>query len=737
MKKLLLVFLLLLAIRYLAAQSEERPKIGLVLSGGSAHGLAHIGVIKYLEDQGIPIDYVTGTSMGAIIGGLYAMGWSGSDIESFTKTIDWDVIIANALPLDDVAPSEKMLYNKFALNFSVDGGEIKLPEGFFNSLKLDLLMSRLYSGAYDINSFDSLPRPFRCAAVDIETGRVKIFSDGFLGNAIRASMAIPSVFTPKIIDSTVYVDGGLIRNFPAEENKKMGADILIGVYVGGKLESREKLKSLLDILGQSAFMMGILDSENQKHYLDVLIEPDVKDYPSFGFDAADEFIFKGYEAAMKEKSLLDSIKTLVKEYPLKKIKKISNPDFVEISKVDFIEEDADARQLSIFKFGALKTRPYKLKEIDEALTRIYGTQYFDKINYTWNKDATKKKLLVNSSVRDGGKLFANFNYMPTTGVSSILHAEARNQVSGLSVLSATLRISENWAFRTSYNYRLGKRKDFLLLSELKMERFDMYSYSGEINRQNYTATNFSSFVGVAQEPNNDFWAGLKTGLTNQHISPKNQNASGLMSYGRLNFFGHFFTEYNTLNDPAVPDRGWYFGTYLTYNHYLSRRLNSGIEINEAVPSEEDYWLASVSLQRIQTIFPKLVFKGNIQSGYKSSTSFLDNFRIGGLEERQHLSISLLGFHTDQFHFSNYVNVGAEARFEIFKDVYGSIRGDYFEGKRTFNYITDLNPDDELSFWSFGVLGTAITPLGPVKLAYGYNTATKSWQSNFVLGYHFF
>lgn len=737
MKKYPLFAIFLLIVSLLFGQSIERPKIGLVLSGGSAHGLSHIGVIKYLENQGIPVDYVTGTSMGAIVGALFAMGWSADDIENFTNTLDWDLIISNALPLNEVAPSEKNTYDRFALNFTVDKDEIKLPQGFYNSLRLDLLMSGLYSGAYEISDFDSLPRPFRCAAVDIETGKVKIFSKGYLGNAVRASMAIPSVFTPMIIDSTIYVDGGLIRNFPVEENKNMGADILIGVYVGGKLEGRDKLKSLLDILGQSAFMMGVLDSEKQKQLLDVLIEPDVKGYPAFAFDLSDELIFKGYEAAMQHKDKIDSIKNLLAPYEIAKVRKIKTPDEIELASIEFEEVDHATRELSTFKFGTLKLRPYKMKELEEAIVRIYGTQYFDKISYSWDRNELKKKLLIKSTERKGGKLFANFNYMPTTGVSSILHAELRNSLGKLSVLSTTLRISENWGFNSEYNYRLGKRKDFIMLSQLKMDKFDMFSYQSESLRKTYSSTNFSSSIGVAQEPNNDFWIGIKGGLANNFIKPKNQNDTGLASYGRLNLFGHFFTEYNTVNDPAVPNGGWIFSTYITYNKYLNNNIDGGAGIEEFIASEHDYWLVALKLQHIQKLNERMILSAQVQSGYKSETSFLDNFRLGGLEERGYHSIDLLGMHTDQLHFDKYLDLGGEMRITLMKNIYGAIKVDYVKGERAFQFTSDTNVGNTESFWSYGLVGTAITPLGPVKLAFGHNTVTDAWNANFTLGYTFF
>lgn len=378
-----------------------------------------------------------------------------------------------------------------------------------------------------------------------------------------------------------------------------------------------------------------------------------------------------------------------------------------------------------------------MKELEEAIVRIYGTQYFDKISYSWDRNELKKKLLIKSSERKGGKLFANFNYMPTTGVSSILHAELRNSLGKLSVLSTTLRISENWGFNSEYNYRLGKRKDFIMLSQLKMDKFDMFSYQSESLRKTYSSTNFSSSIGVAQEPNNDFWIGIKGGLANNLIKPKNQNDTGLASYGRLNLFGHFFTEYNTVNDPAVPNGGWIFSTYITYNKYLNNNIDGGTGIEEFISSERSYWLVALKLQHIQKLNERMILSAQVQSGYKSETSFLDNFRLGGLEERRYHSIELLGMHTDQLHFDKYLDLGGEMRITLMKNIYGAIKVDYVKGERAFQFTSDTNVGNTESFWSYGLVGTAITPLGPLKLAFGHNTVTDAWNANFTLGYTFF
>ena len=256
----------------LASQSSDtKPKIGLALSGGSAHGFAHVGVIKYLEELGIEIDYVIGTSMGSVIGGLFAMGYNAAEITKTAGELDWDQLMSNRVPLDEIAPIEKPFHDRIPISALWKNSSFRLPRGFIRGQKLDLVVSKVYSAAYHIEDFDDFQIPFRCVAIDIEDGSIDVLDKGYVGNAIRASMAIPTVFPPKEVDGRLYVDGGLLRNFPVQEAIDLGADIVIGVYVGSEKATRDELYSMFDILKQSASMANLLDAEVQKKLTDVCL----------------------------------------------------------------------------------------------------------------------------------------------------------------------------------------------------------------------------------------------------------------------------------------------------------------------------------------------------------------------------------------------------------------------------------------------------------------------------------
>jgi len=371
-------------------QTTQRPKIGLVLSGGAAKGFAHIGVIKYLHEIGIHADYITGTSMGSIVGGLHAMGYNAKKMGQVAGSQDWSSLLSGYIPLKDVAPLEKQFHQKFPFFISYENGDMTLPKGVINSQKLDLLLSAMFSPAYHINDFDELNIPFRCVAVDIENGDIKVFKEGSLSRSIRASMAIPMVFTPEEIDNHLYVDGGLIRNFPVQEVIDMGADIIIGVFVGAELESKDQLKSMFDIFSQSTFMMSSLDSKAQAKLVDIYITPDVKDVPSFGFDQHRHIIEQGYQAAKANHSALKELADVLSEYEEpKRLKHLPIPEYLSMRKLELPETEKPFDDLALFKFGKYRRGGLSLDRLDEGITRIAGTNLYDKVSYSFNSRRDK------------------------------------------------------------------------------------------------------------------------------------------------------------------------------------------------------------------------------------------------------------------------------------------------------------------------------------------------------------
>ena len=251
--------------------AQTRPKIGVALSGGGAKGLAHIGILKAIDSAGLNVDYVTGTSMGGILGALYACGYSADTIEKMARKIDWDLLLTNAASLRSLSMDEKDEYDKYAVELPWVNDGFRLPSGVLESEELWLKFSEFYFPVYNIKDFSKLPRGFKCIATDVSTGEAVVMDSGEIVSAVRSSMAIPSVFTAVNYNGRKFVDGGVVRNFPVRDAKDMGADIVVGSNVAGGLLSKEKINNVFQVLLQIAFFREDEDAIKEKKLCDIYV----------------------------------------------------------------------------------------------------------------------------------------------------------------------------------------------------------------------------------------------------------------------------------------------------------------------------------------------------------------------------------------------------------------------------------------------------------------------------------
>ena len=302
---LLLTMLFVCGIQSTSAHPEQqRKKVGLVLSGGGAKGMAHIGAIKVIEEVGIPIDYVVGTSMGSIIGGLYAIGYTPEQLDSMVRKQDWTFLLSDRILRTDKNMGEREVDEKYLISVPFNKKSIQeVTGGLIKGQNIDNLFSELTLGYHDSLSFNKLPIPFACVAENLVKGQEYVFHDGVLSTAMRASMAIPGVFTPVRLDSMVLVDGGVVNNYPVNVAKQMGADIIIGVDVQSELKPANELDNAGTILGQLIDLMGQDNYLKNLKQTDVLIKVNVKGYSaaSFSRTAVDSLIHRGLQAAEGKK----------------------------------------------------------------------------------------------------------------------------------------------------------------------------------------------------------------------------------------------------------------------------------------------------------------------------------------------------------------------------------------------------------------------------------------------------
>src|SRR5256712_10025455 len=272
-------------------------RVGVALSGGAARGLAHIGVLKVLEEAGVAVDVITGTSMGRVVGGLYAVGYTAAQLDTIVRTEDWYRLLTDPVDRRDLAVDRKFTEDHYLVTLPIHRGGIKLPKSVVAGQRISQLLTRLTWSAHGVRDFRALPIPFAAVATDLETSKAVVLDHGFLPDAIRASMAIPSVFSPVELADTAVIDGGVVRNLPAQDARALGADVLICSDVTDPLEPRDSIVSLVDVLVQSVSFRVWDSAAEQRSKCAVLILPDVRGFSTFGFARASDVIARGEVAA--------------------------------------------------------------------------------------------------------------------------------------------------------------------------------------------------------------------------------------------------------------------------------------------------------------------------------------------------------------------------------------------------------------------------------------------------------
>ncbi len=382
----------------------KRPKIGLVLSGGGAKGFAHIGVLKVLEQAGVKIDYIGGTSMGAVVGGLYATGYNANQIDSIFKTTNFDKLLQDFIPRSSKNFYEKRNDELYAVVLPFNKFKIGIPEALSKGLYNYNLLSSITRDVRHVRDFNKLKTPFLCIATNIENGDEVILNKGTLAQNMIASSAFPSLFSPVEMDGKLLIDGGVANNYPIEAVRKMGADIIIGVDVQDGLLDRKDLKEATKILGQISALQTI---EKMKHKIkdtDIYIKPDIKDYGIISFDKGQEIIRKGEEAAFAVYEQLKNIGN--KEgYEKNNLKVSSDSLLIKCININSLNNYTQSYIKGKLPFNEGSKISYE--DLRKGIDNLNATQNFSVINYSLEENNSMDDLQLNL-VENTNRTFLKF-----------------------------------------------------------------------------------------------------------------------------------------------------------------------------------------------------------------------------------------------------------------------------------------------------------------------------------------
>lgn len=517
---ILAILLFSLSQEYLSANPtsstapEDSLRVGLVLSGGGAKGIAHIGVLKKLEEAGVRIDYITGTSMGSVIGGLYSIGYTSDQLIELAKSRNWEELFTEKPSRRYISNYERLFDDRTIVSFPIRERSLDLPVGIIKGQNIYTFLSRYTWPAHGTKNFSDFPIPFATVATEIETGNAKIFRSGYLPDAIRASISIPSLMRPHTVNDTTYIDGGLSNNLPVDEAINMGADYIISVNVASPLMPKDSLKAFTDVLNQVVSYRINEKIETQIEKSDLYIRPEKTDaFDIIDFDRVDELIQIGYDEATLHSGKLKSIAEAQQTAP-KNRKGIGNYGALPFNRViingnNLVSDEFILSELEIEE-GFQLTPDF----IDDKISQLYSTQLFDLITYRIQPDESYYyNLHINVEENTSDIFKVGIRYETQTEASILLASQFRNFLFDNSEFRMDLRLgNEIRAMADLLRYgglgsRLGIRSSLLYESEnvdqfTDGERSASFNFNHlrmELSIGNYLSSNNLFSIGVRRD----------------------------------------------------------------------------------------------------------------------------------------------------------------------------------------------------------------------------------------------
>ena len=376
----------------LCPETLKRPCVGLVLGGGGARGTAHIGVIRALEQQGMPVDVVVGTSIGSFVGALYASGRTADEIETLFLQTDWNAGYIDNVSRGDAPNRRKRQMDAFPIQLGLgfDGHSVKLPQGFLQGQGMKSLIDTLLGSHVVFESFDDLPIPFRAVAANIETGEEVVLADGDLNTALQISMSLPGILRPIEYNGQLLVDGGIVNNLPISVAKSMGADIVIAVDIGSPSQTREELTSSLDILRQLTSFLTVGNVEAQKRLLtdkDIYLRPELGDITLFSFDKTREGAQAGYREAIAQFTKHPSVQAVASadSKPSESEQFLRADQGIPIAQIQLQNNSRLGDDYILDRLGLSEGAYYSPENIQAAIKRLYGQGTLTRVTTNFDK----------------------------------------------------------------------------------------------------------------------------------------------------------------------------------------------------------------------------------------------------------------------------------------------------------------------------------------------------------------
>ncbi len=740
------VFCLLIGSGMFGQEAEQQgPKVGLVLSGGGAKGLAHIGALKKLEEAGVRIDYIGGTSMGAIIGSLYAAGYTARELDSIFHRTDFDALIRDEVPRHAKTFYERDDSEKYALTLPFDDFKLSFPSGISKGQNVYNLLSQLMLHVNDVSDFDQLPIPFFCIATDVETGKEVILDSGYLPRAVTASGALPSLFSPVTIQDTILIDGGVVNNYPVAEVKAKGADIIIGVDVQDTLRTRKMLKSALDVMVQISNYRTIDEMVGKRAQTDIYINPAIDDFNVVSFDEGRKIVQAGEDAVEPWEEQLKAIADQQQQPVAPAINKNVQESYF-IKSVGITGNEYYTRSYILGKLKLRQNTMVSRKEFRDGVNNLSATGNFDVIDYLFIPDPDQdgeyrlefhvKESNARNLIRFG------VHYDDLFKSAALLNFTRKRLLTNNDVLSLDIGLGDN--LRYDLNYYIDKGyywslginssyntfdqdvdRDFIteahlvssdeVINELELEYRD---FNNQLFMQTVFARTFMLRIGGEYK-----WLRYlsETIGVDEDLQPRTifEDSHYVSVFGQM--------KYDTYDNKFYPSRGLYFeGDFHWY--LVGEGTNKEFEPFSIAKAQIGY--AFEPLDKFSVL---LSTEGGFKLGDRGTQSL--DFFVGGYGFKPlNNIIGLYGYEPLSLRGDTYLKALITLDYEFIKNNHilasGNIANVGDQLFETGNWI------DEIDYTGYALGYGLETIFGPVEVKYSYSPEFKSDEWLVMLGFSF-
>ncbi len=731
-KGLVFVFLFFTFLSSFSQDTIKRPKIGLVLSGGGAKGFAHIGVLKVIEQAGVKIDYIGGTSMGAVVGGLYAIGYSATQIDSIFKVTNFDELIKDFIPRSSKNFYEKRNDELYAFALPFNKFKIGIPEALSKGMYNYNVLSSITRSVRHERDFMQFKIPFLCVGTNIETGEEVILNKGNLAHAMIASSAFPSLFSPVEFDGKLLVDGGVSDNYPIEAVRKMGADIIIGVDVQDGLLDRSELKEATKILGQINALQSIEKMKQKIKDTDIYIKPDIKEFSIISFDKGQSIIRKGEEAAFV---VYEQLEKFGHKEEFKQNHLINPIDSLHINNISINKLKNYTRSYIKGKLAFDEGSKISYGDLIKGIDNLNATQNFSLINYSLEdnnlKDDLKLSLAENTN-RTFLKFGLHYDDLFKSGILVNLTQKKtffKNDIASLDVIlgdNARYNLDyyiDNgfyWSFGfksiyNQFNKNVNKEISSLNLGALGISAINI-DFS-DLTNQAYFQTVFAQkfLIGTGAELK---FLKIKS-ETLASLNPTIDNSNYISMFG--------YMKYDSFDNKYFPRKGWYFSgdmqTYLMSSNYTNK-------FNPFSIAKADFGIA-------KTIFNKVTLKFQAEAGASlggSNISFFD-FVLGGYGYKSMNNFKpFYGYDFLSLVSNSFIKTTATFDFEFYKKNHLNFSANFANIQNNLFQTTDWISIPKYSGYAIGY--GLETILGPVEIKHSWSPETANGYTWVSVGFWF-